>query len=450
MARAGRIPAELICRFQGMAAPRRGWRERIDKGLYRAHRTGCPSSADRKPGRRCRCAFELSVPASEPGRTRTVTVKGTVSEARAERRRLMAEGREAVAPARSGAPPLREWAARWMRNGQRTWAPATIDSRDRAYRMRIDARFGETPIDRISRADIESWFEELLVRGDGPRSVQLALEALRAMLGVALDEERVGVNPAAGLRVPQARTGGRQVSDRVLGPEGLARLIEACRNLYEETVVRAASEGGLRRGEIVGLKWPDVRLEERRLLIRSQVYQDSRVGKIEKSTKGLIGRVAISPTFAARLADYYVSTVVEGGGDASSWVWPGRKRGQPMSPSSITHLIGKLGVRAGLVDDQGRHIAHLHGLRHSAGSIALSEGVPLTIVSGSFVTAASTRRRAPTSTCSATINSTGLPPRTTRRAGSLSMPRDPPGRRTTPRQPRQKTTSKLYCRGLAS
>lgn len=52
-----------------------------------------------------------------------------------------------------------------------------------------------------------------------------------------------------------------------------------------------------------------------------------------------------------------------------------------MNPSSVSHLAGKIGRRAGLVDGEGRHIANAHGLRHSAGSIALSEGAPLTVVS---------------------------------------------------------------------
>ena len=33
------------------------------------------------------------------------------------------------------------------------------------------------------------------------------------------------------------------------------------------------------------------------------------------------------------------------------------------------------------MDAKGRHIAHAHGLRHSAGSIALAEGLPTTVVS---------------------------------------------------------------------
>lgn len=160
-----------------------------------------------------------------------------------------------------------------------------------------------------------------------------------------------------------------------------AALVAAARDVRQETILRAALEAGLRRGEIAGLRWPDVRLEERRLVVRQAVWQSKATGKVIRTPKsGRIGRVAIGERMAERLSDWYATSVVEGGADASGWVWPGRDGG-PVSPSSISHLVGKLGKRAGLVDAKGRHVAHTHGLRHSAGSIALAEGVPLTVVS---------------------------------------------------------------------
>jgi excisionase family DNA binding protein len=75
------------------------------------------------------------------------------------------------------------------------------------------------------------------------------------------------------------------------------------------------------------------------------------------------------------------------------WTRPGRREGlellaisSAMDRTLIRHggraaEVAKVGRRAGLVDAKGRHVAHAHGLRHSAGSIALSEGVPLTVVS---------------------------------------------------------------------
>ena len=46
--------------------PRRGWRETVEAGLYRAHRLKCASSHDRRPGRRCGCPYQVVVPGSEP------------------------------------------------------------------------------------------------------------------------------------------------------------------------------------------------------------------------------------------------------------------------------------------------------------------------------------------------------------------------------------------------
>ena len=58
-----------------------------------ANIVGCARSAYRKPKGRCDCPLQAKVPGHAPGTTRMVTVHGTLGEARAERRRLMAAGR---------------------------------------------------------------------------------------------------------------------------------------------------------------------------------------------------------------------------------------------------------------------------------------------------------------------------------------------------------------------
>ncbi len=358
---------------------RRGWREKVEPGLYRAHRLGCRSTADRRPGRRCSCPFEVKAPGQRPGTSRTVTIAGAVAEARAERRRLMAAGRPA-APSAPEVGTVHGLAADWFRAGASRWSPGTLALRDHAYRERIAPRFADTMLADLTRPAVEGWAAGLIDAGHGRRAVETAVEALRAMLAVALDAGMIDTNPAARVRLPPAPPPERTAADRILDRPGGERLVAAARDVRQETILRAALEAGLRRGEITGLTWPDVRLEERRLVVRQAVYQNARVGKVLRRAKGgRVGRVAISAALAERLADWYAESVVEGGADAAGWVWPGRDGG-PMSPSSVSHLVGKVGRRAGLVDAKGRHVAHAHGLRHSAGSIALSEGVPLTVV----------------------------------------------------------------------
>lgn len=69
---------------------RRGWRERVEPGLYRSHAPHCPRSGDRKAGGRCSCPHVLVVPGDRPGKTRQVSYAGTVTQARAAPRRTQA------------------------------------------------------------------------------------------------------------------------------------------------------------------------------------------------------------------------------------------------------------------------------------------------------------------------------------------------------------------------
>ena len=363
---------------------RRGWRETIEPGLYRAHRLACASSVDHRAGRRCRCPFQVKAPGPTPGSTRMVSVAGSVSEARAERRRLMAAGRPEPQAPEPVSWLLHDLARDWFAAGEPRWSPGTFALREHAYRRRIAPRFAAAGLDDLNRVAIEAWAAELIGGGHGRRAVEIAVQTLRAMLAVALDAGMIDANPAARVRLPPAPPPERTAADRVLDLDGAERLRAACRDVRQETIIRAMIEAGLRRGEVCGLAWPDVRLGERRIVVRQAVYQNATVGKVIRSTKtARVGRVPISDEFAERLNDWYSESVVDGGADASGLVWPGRDGG-PMSPSSVTHLVAKVGRRAGLVDAKGRHVAHAHGLRHSAGSIALSEGVPLTVVAATL------------------------------------------------------------------
>ena len=154
-------------------------------------------------------------------------------------------------------------------------------------------------------------------------------------------------------------------------------------------MIRAAGEAGLRRGEIAGLKWPDIDLIERRLAIRRSIVQERpspgrALRKIEKPTKGRRARrVAITSSFAQRLGDWYAEAVVAGGATADGYVWPGRDGG-PMHDRSLARALERALRRAGLVaDEDGRSVPLVtpHGLRHTCASIMLASGVPLIVVS---------------------------------------------------------------------
>lgn len=374
---------------------RRGWREKIEAGLYRAHRTGCRSSQDRKPGRRCDCPFEYSAPGYEPGTTRTVTFRGSVSEARAERRAAMAAGRPArPAEPAAAADDLRAFAARYLAAAAARLAPSSVRTTADAYRLRVDPHLGHLPLDGLSREVLEVWVSSLVKDGASPDQVHKAIKAVRVIVAAAVSWGRLSENPARGLKAPKVDgAGGDVAARRVLGEDQLGRLLtvgvthrqSGNLNLRLETMLRAGAEAGLRKGEVIGLRWPDLDLKTRRLTVERSVWQEPgrnggpprRIVKPPKS--GRPRTVAISPTFAARLSEWFAVSVVERGADAAGYVWPGRG-GEPMGEGTPGQALKRALVRAGLVDRTGEPLVTFHGLRHSCASILISRGVPLTVV----------------------------------------------------------------------
>jgi integrase len=373
---------------------RRGWRERVEPGLYRVHRLACASSQDEKSGRRCGCPYSVKVPGHAPGTTRMVKVSGSVSEARAERRRLMAEGRPEVEAAPTWIGTLDEFTAAYFRAKSPVLAASTIRGFNEAYRHKVSPVLGRHDVTEVNRERVEVWLAELAAN-DSHHAVWKAVSALRAILKVAVEWGVILANPAAGLRLPKPTVDEEPATERVLSPEQLAALFEAASGKARlETMFRMAGEAGLRRGEILGLRWPDIDLAARRVTVARAVWQErgkdgappTRIVKAPKS--GKTRRIAISETLARRLADFYAESVVEAGAAADGPVWPGRDGGI-MDSSTPGQALVRVLDRAGLVENPKprpkgelpRPLVTLHGLRHTAASVMLARGVPLIVVS---------------------------------------------------------------------
>ncbi len=151
-------------------------------------------------------------------------------------------------------------------------------------------------------------------------------------------------------------------------------------------MVRLSAEGGLRLGEVVGLRWGDLELAARRLTVARSVWQEpGHNGNpptyiVKRPKVGKIAGVAISAGLAARLADLYAEHVVAGGSRADGYVF-GRPDGRPMDHYAPGSILRRTLIRAGLIDSEGKPLVSWHGLRHTAASVMLASGVPLPDVS---------------------------------------------------------------------
>ena len=127
---------------------------------------------------------------------------------------------------------------------------------------------------------------------------------------------------------------------------------------------------GLRRGELLGLKWSDIDLEKGDLRVQRQIGRiDGKIIEMPLKTKNAYRTLPLS---ADAINVLKIQKCKVGN---SEWVFPS-PTGGPMSPDSVLHMLHRVLKRAGLPR------IRFHDLRHTFATLALQNGVDVKTVSG--------------------------------------------------------------------
>jgi integrase/recombinase XerD len=119
-----------------------------------------------------------------------------------------------------------------------------------------------TPVDALTRTDLEGHVRDLMSEGRSPRSVARAVACYRGFFRFLVIDGRLKVNPADDLRPPRAW----KVLPRYLAVEDVDRLIEqpivsTARGLRDRALIELLYATGMRVSELLALRPADVNLE---------------------------------------------------------------------------------------------------------------------------------------------------------------------------------------------
>ena len=138
------------------------------------------------------------------------------------------------------------------------------------------------------------------------------------------------------------------------------------RQEYEMYYIELAT--GLRRGELLGLKWQDIDWKNGIIKVRRQVARvDGEIVEAPLKTKNSYRAVTISQQAIEVLKIQKRNTNDE-------YVFPS-PNGGPISPDSVNNMLKRVLARAGIPK------VRFHDLRHTFATIALQSGVDIKTVS---------------------------------------------------------------------
>lgn len=246
------------------------------------------------------------------------------------------------------------------------------------------AAFGDRPAREITTRDVAEYLRGLDHVGASARTVNKQRQVISAIYGYAMREDTymLGFNPASGTnkrREPPpsvldfyepeevealaraAEQGAHRVSsDQALDPE--EQSARAAEDHQDAELFRIAAYTGLRLGELRALRWEDVHLEDRRLVVH-RAFSDNVEGPTKTWQARFIPLADGAAQAFARLAQ------------RGEFVWPTdyvfcSRLGRPVDGSAVRRRFKRAAAAARL------RPLRFHALRHGAGSLVARQADP--------------------------------------------------------------------------
>jgi integrase len=320
----------------------------------------------RRDGRWCGAYF---VPrAGGEGRVRKYVYGHTRSEVHARLTEIIRQVQQGV-PVPVHRLTVAEYLDEWLRQvaAQRV-LPRTLTGYEGNVRKHIVPRLGRRRLSTLSPRDVRQLLDALRGEGLSTRTVQHVHATLRVALEHAVREELVSRNVAKLVHVPVPRRPEREA----LSVDEVRLLLKAAREDRLFALFVVAVMMGLRRSELLGLRWEDIDL-------------DAGVLRVRRTLQRVDGHLQVFPTKTARsqrtmpLPGSVKAALVEHRQRqqeererAANWQVSGHvfvsRVGTPVDPDNFSRLFGALCERAGV-----RRV-RLHDLRHTCVSMLLALG----------------------------------------------------------------------------
>ncbi len=313
------------------------------------------------------------------------TFHENITEARKRLRQVLTELDKGIL-----VKPTKETLANYLNNWLKDYAkpncaPRTFESYDMIVKLHLIPALGSIPLLSLQPQHIQKYYAKALDSGRRDMRGGLSALAVRKHHRVLFEALRYGVkhdiiarNVAEAVDPPRAQAKEMQIWNA----HEIERFLEKAKSTPYYALFHLNLFSGLRRSEILGLKWADMDFMFGQLSVNRTLHQlkDGRYIFRPPKTAKSKRKVSLTPLSLEVMQEYYEEQkkLCDTLGIPFSderLVFCHVEDGKPLRPNTITRAWVSIGEKAGL-----KHI-RLHDCRHTHASLLLKQGVHPKIVS---------------------------------------------------------------------
>lgn len=279
---------------------------------------------------------------------------------------------------------LTAWLDTYARGG--TVKHSTIAATRNHIVAHIVPRIGHLPLVKLTPAHVQGFYADLLSNGEAhyksgrglsPKSVRNIAGTLHKALSEGVKFDQITRNAADGISLPRYERRELQRWE----PYQIGQFLRhrAGEGDYLYAVWRLMFAIGLRRGEVLGLRWSDIDMLDKRITVRNtrldvggRIYEETPKSRAAKRTVQLDSETIVALAMMKNEQDKAAETL---GAWISEYVVTDID-GHPIKPQTLTRRFQTESRAAGLP------VIRLHDVRHSSATMQLNEGVPIHVVAG--------------------------------------------------------------------
>lgn len=271
---------------------------------------------------------------------------------------------------------LEAWLPRHAATGKGLKA-TTVDNYARYIRNDIQpSELARMALTDIRRYHLNEFLNGLSASGRGPVTVRRVAAVLQGSLRAAARSHRIDHNPATELELP--RVAPQKVA--IWEPEQVGLFLDTAAEHRLGPLFELAMFTGMRRGELIGLRWTDINLPRRVITVRNNRVQAA--GRVlDQDTKTSAGSrfVDLDDRSVGALIGWQFKQAAEQQAgqeaySASGYVFT-MEDGRPLKPQYATRLFESIRLKAGLPK------LTFHGQRHEHASLMIAAEVDIAVVS---------------------------------------------------------------------